>query len=166
MNLWADEGWQRYLFAFVETLPKDAILAGPPMSMDSIPLFSRRKVYLSDEAVQPLYDRYYSIISERVRRNFQAYYATDVETLEKFRRETGVGYMLVRRPDFTHEFSRKRYYWPPYNDYVISLKGDKPASSFVLAHPPRQAVIYEDKTFQVVDLATLRPGSWAPRSSR
>jgi hypothetical protein len=155
LNLWADEGWARYMFAFVETLPKDATLAGPLTSMDDIPLFARRKVYVSDEAVQPLYDRYYSQISVRVRRTYAAYYATDLETVDRFRRETGVGYMLVKRSDFTHEFKRARYYWPPYNDYIIALKGDRPNSAFVFARPPRQAILYEDRDFQIVDLAAL-----------
>ncbi len=54
---------------------KTLLLAGPPTEMDNIPLFSRRTVYVSDEAVQPLYDRYYRQISERVRHFYDAYYA-------------------------------------------------------------------------------------------
>lgn len=156
LNLWADQRFAWKLYEFVERLPKDALLAGPPGEMDNIPLFSRRKVYISDEANQPLYDRYYVEVRRRLMLVFKAYYATDKQVVDEFSHETGVDYMLVRKEDFTHRFRRARYYSEPYNNYILSLKGDRPAGDFIFANPPRQAVIHDDGYFQVVELAKLR----------
>ncbi|RPI20940.1 MAG: hypothetical protein EHM61_25940 [Acidobacteria bacterium] len=155
LNLWADQRFAWKLYEFVERLPKDALLAGPPGEMDNIPLFSRRKVYVSDEANQPLYDRYYQEIRNRLTQVFKAYYATDLPVVADFRKETGVDYVLVRKEDFTHRFRRTRCYYEPYNDYILSLKGDRPAGDFFFANPPGKAVVYDDGYFQVVDLAKL-----------
>ncbi len=155
LNLWADQRFAWKLYAFVEHLPKDALLAGPPMEMDNIPLFSRRKVFVSDEANQPLYDRYYREIRRRLLRTFDAYYATDLKVVDEFKNETGVDYMLVRKEDFTHRFNRTRYYSEPYNAHILQLKAGHSAGEFVFARPPKQAIVYDDGYFQVVDLKKL-----------
>ena len=155
LNLWADQRFAWKLYAFVEQLPKDALLAGPPAEMDNIPLFSRRKVFVSDEANQPLYDRYYREVRRRLLRTFDAYYARDLKVVEDFRNETGVDYMLVRKEDFTHRFNRSRYYSEPYNAHILALKKGHSAGEFIFARPPKQAVVYDDGYFQVVDLKKL-----------
>jgi len=158
LNLWADQRFAWKLYAFVDQLPKDALLAGPPMEMDNIPLFSRRKVFVSDEANQPLYDRYYREIRGRLLQTFDAYYATDLKAVEDFRNRTGVDFMLVRKEDFTHRFKRARYYSEPYNTHILGLKAGHSAGDFVFAKPPKQAVVYDDGYFLVVDLKKLSGG--------
>jgi hypothetical protein len=155
LNLWADQGWASRLFEFVETLPGDSLLAGPPVVMDSIPLFAKRKVFVSDEAVQPLYVRYYAEISARVRATYGAYYSSDVGTVEEFVETRGVDYMVVQIDDFTHRLHRSRYYWEPYNSYVASLIGSRPASDFVFAQAPEQSIVYDDGYFRIVHLPAL-----------
>ncbi|MFB3905553.1 MAG: hypothetical protein ACE15E_19070 [Acidobacteriota bacterium] len=155
LNLWADQRFAWKLYAFVGQLPKDTLLAGPPGEMDNIPIFSRRKVYVSDEANQPLYDRYYREIRRRLLRTFDAYYARDPKVIEDFRNETGVDYMLVRKEDFTHRFNRSRYYSEPYNARILELKKGHSAGEFLFADPPKPAVVYDDGYFQLVDLNRL-----------
>jgi hypothetical protein len=155
LNLWANQRFAWKLYAFVERLPKDALLAGPPAEMDNIPLFSRRKVYASDEANQPLYDRYYREIRGRLLRTFDAYYARDLRVVRDFRNKTGVDYMLVRKEDFTYRFDRARYYSEPYNAHILALIKGHSAGEFVFADPPKHAIVYDDKFFRVVDLNRL-----------
>jgi len=158
LNLWADQRFAWRLYAFVEQLPKDALLAGPPGEMDNIPLFSRRKVFASDEANQPLYDRYYREIRRRLLRSFDAYYARDLKVIQDFRKETGVDYMLVRKEHFGHRFNTSRNYSEPYNAHILALKAGHSAGEFVFANPPKQAVVYDDGYFRVVDLKKLDIG--------
>jgi hypothetical protein len=155
LNLWADQRWARKLFDSIEQLPKDSLLAGPPMLMDSIPLFAKRKVFVSDEAVQPFYDRYYAEVSSRVYAAYRAYYSADLRTVEDFVEENGVDYMVVQVDDFTHRLHRARYYWEPYNQYVTSLVEGRLPEDFVFARPPQESLVYDDGYFQVVDLPTL-----------
>ncbi len=155
LNLWADQRFAWKLYAFVEQLPKDVLLAGPPGEMDNIPLFARRKVFVSDEANQPLYDRYYREIRGRLLRTFDAYYARDLKVVEDFRNEAGVGYMLVRKEDFTHRFNRSRYYSEPYNAHILALKKGHSAGEFIFANPPKRTIVYDDGYFQLVDLKKL-----------
>jgi hypothetical protein len=157
LNLWADQRFAAGLYDFVATLPKDSLLAGPPIEMDNLPLFSRRKVYASDEAAQPLYDRYYAEISKRLRRVFAAYYAVEEETVREFVLATGVRYMVVRIEDFGDRFDRPKTYHEPYDSYVKSLKAGRSARDFWFAHPPVRAVVYEDRNYRVVDLAAVAP---------
>lgn len=155
LNLWADQQHAAKLYDFVGTLPKEALLAGPPTEMDNIPLFSKRTVYVSDEAAQPLYDRFYEEISRRLKRFYRAYYATDAADLRAFAKETGVRYMLVKSEDFTHEFRRERYYYEPYDSYIKSLITGKNASECVLSNPPARSIVYNDGYYVVVDLSEL-----------
>ncbi len=156
LNLWADQRFAWKLYAFVETLPKDSLLAGPPTEMDNIPLFSRRTVYVSDEAVQPLFDRYYRDISERVRRFYRAYYAHDISTVAEFASSTSVDYMVVRTDDFASKFTRVKYFHEPFNSFIKELKGDRPVTEFVFANPPGSAVVYSDGFFKVIDLRLVQ----------
>jgi len=156
LNLWANQRFAWRLYAFVEQLPKDVLLAGPPGEMDSIPLFSRRMVYVSDEANQPLYDRYYREIQRRLFKTFDAYYARDLRTVEELMNETGVDYMLVRKEHFGHRFNALRTYSEPYNSHILKLRAGHSAGEFVFANPPKQAVVYDDGYFLICDLAALQ----------
>jgi hypothetical protein len=155
LNLWANQRWAAGLYRFVATLPRDAVITGHPMDMDNLPLFSKRTVYVSDEAFQPLYEPYYSEIAGRLRRSYSAYYATDMETLRHFHLETGVRYILVRVEDFGRRFERERYYYDPYDGFIKGLIEGREAEDFLLAAPPSEAVIYRDSYYRLVDLAAL-----------
>jgi hypothetical protein len=145
LNLWADQRFASGLYDFVGSLPKYALLAGPLIEMDSLPLFTRRKVYVSDEAAQPLYDRYYAEVSSRLRRVFAVYHAVDARTVREFAIATGVRFMVVRKQDFTYRYDRPKTYHEPYDSYVKSLKEGKSAGDFWFAHPPAGSVVYEDR---------------------
>ena len=152
LNLWADQRHGAKLYQFISTLPKDAVIAGPPMEMDNIPLFARRIVFVSDEAAQPLYPRFYQEMKRRLKESYAAYYATDERVVREFGVKNRVRYMVVKKEDFTHGLHRGKYY-EPYNGYIKSLIHQKSPAEFVA---PRLPSIYNDGAYAVVDLSALR----------
>lgn len=152
LNLWANQSHAAKLYDFIATLPKDALIAGPPMETDNLPLFSQRKVYVSNEANQPLYTTFYRQISERLKTFYAAYYASDRATVQNFAKKTGVHYMLVKTEDFTHRFDRDTYYYEPYNTFIKSLMAGKTPDDFFFAHPPKSSILYDDGYYQLIQL--------------
>lgn len=153
LNLWANQRHAAKLYEFISTLPKNTLIAGPPMEADNLPLFSQRKVYISNEANQPLYTSFYQKISERLKTFYTAYYATDQATVQNFAKQTGVHYMLIKTEDFTHRFHRDTYYYEPYNTFIKSLIANKNPDDFFFAHPPKSSVLYDNNYYQVIKLS-------------
>ncbi|MBI4445355.1 MAG: hypothetical protein HY645_05535 [Acidobacteria bacterium] len=152
LNLWADQRYASRFYQFVSEIPRDAVLAGPPLEMDSIPLFSRRIVFVSDEAAQPLYDAYYREMRRRLQEFYTAYYATDAKAVMDFARRNRVGFMVIKKEDFTFQFNRQKYYHEPYNKHIKQLLRGREAQELFFAHPPECSVIYDDGYLQLVQL--------------
>lgn len=132
---------ERELLRFLETLPKDAILAGTPCALDSVPLFARRQILFSCE--QPRRD---GIV---IREALKAYYTDDRHVLVDFCQAYSIDYLVVDLGTYSREYlTQEKVFWEPYNQELLARIVDQ--GSFVLADVPGEIKVFQNENFFVV----------------
>ena len=132
---------ERDVYEFVGSLPEDAVLAGDPVLMSGIPLFSQRGVLFRDlhpniNPNAPIYIMDY----------FDALYAESGETVLNFCRRYEISYLVLDRADFTPEYlSQGNFFYQPYNDRIEEMIAGR--SNFVL---PRLQPVFASGPFVVI----------------
>lgn len=106
------------LYHYLQTLPKDVLIAGHPLELDNVPLFARRKVLANQELSLPYYRGYYAEVRRRLHDSLAAYYADDAQEIRRFVHRYGVDFILVNRRHFTPEFLSGAVYYEPFNSVV------------------------------------------------
>jgi hypothetical protein len=139
--------------AFLETLPKDTLIAAHPRDADQIPFRSRRSVLASVETSLPYYAEYYRRAEERTMSELQACYASDFADVERLHSKYGADVFLV---------NRRRYKDRGWRCYAPL---DKPASEwfergrrigFALLNPPPDRVLFRRGDYTVIRLGPPR----------
>ncbi len=132
---------ERDVYEFVGSLPKDTMLAGDPVVMSGIPLFSRRSVLFRDlipnvNPNAPIFILDY----------FDAQYAESGEVVLNFCRRYEISYLVLNRADFTPEYlSQGNFFYQPYNDKIEEMIAGR--SNFVL---PRLQPVFASGPFVVI----------------
>jgi hypothetical protein len=110
------------LYNFIETLPKDALIAGHPELMDNIPTFARRKAFVTYELSHPYRKRYWEQIKKRLFDLFNAYYSENSDQVREFAANYDIDYIIVRDDDFPpHASIHKSLYFEPFGQYIRKL---------------------------------------------
>jgi hypothetical protein len=107
-----------HLYRYLQTLPKNALIAGHPVEMDNIPLFARRKVLVNQELSLPYYRGYYAEVRQRLFDSLGAYYADNMQEIQRFVQQYGVDFILVNTRHFMPEFLSGTIYYEPFNSFV------------------------------------------------
>jgi hypothetical protein len=139
---------ERDIYEFVETLPKDAMLAGNPDIMTNIPLFSKRSVLFRE-----LHPRNGIAILDF----FDAQYAESAEAVLDFCQRYDVSYLVLDTTDFTLDYLAKGdFFYQPYNDKIAEMVAGR--TNFVL---PRVQPVFVSGPFVVIkcDTETVLAGS-------
>ena len=139
----------REMLAFLESLPKESLVAGHPMDMDSVPLLSRRPVLANRELSLPYYMRYYRQVRRRLMDMLGAYYARRWEDVTAFVERYRVSAMVVRKTYFEPPFLEGRIYLEPFNS-AIKAGWEGRTGGFVLADPPRELRCFENERYVVL----------------
>jgi len=139
---------EREMLAFLETLPKSALVAGHPMDMNDVPLLAKRKVLANQELSLPYHTGYYSKVKERLLDLFRAYYASSWEEVEAFVTKYGITALVVNKEHFANNPSDTRVYFEPFDSFVKELMGD--GKNFVLCSPPRERICFENGRYLVL----------------
>jgi len=125
---------ERSLYSFINTLPKDVLIAGTPCTLNSVPLFAKRQILFSCER----YDKEDPIVLNAL----EAYYTDDREVLIDFCRTHNIDYLVVDSETYSTEYLQQGHlFYEPYNQRSLVDIGDR--DQFVLAEVPD-----EDKVFQ------------------
>jgi hypothetical protein len=99
---------EREMLRFVETLPKDALLAGTPCALDNVPLFAKREILFSCEQM--------SADAELMHEALGAYYAPDGQTVAGFCDARGVDYLVIDRKTYSEEYiAAGKVFFDPFN---------------------------------------------------
>lgn len=132
---------------------------GHPQDMDILPLRTGRPVYVFWEAMTPWRPRVYAMTKQRSLESLRLLYAT-AETLE-LKPEYGP-FLMVRKEWFEPKYleGQKPFYAEPMNATLLKEISDVPIKDFLFhpKHPSfdRDALLFEDKFFYVIDLDVLR----------
>jgi hypothetical protein len=111
------------LYAAVDGLPKDALIAGNPELLDNVLTFGRRNVLASFELAHPWSEGYWAMFYPRLAHQAAAYYAKDPETVLEFARAYGVTHLVVREADLTPAAVAKGPLFAPFDDRIRELAG-------------------------------------------
>jgi hypothetical protein len=76
-------------------------------------------------------------MKKRTQSFFDAYYTSDVKTVQNFCEQFGVFYIVVEKRHFTSDYlSKKRMYYEPFNTYIKTITKDK--KNFILVNEERE----------------------------
>jgi hypothetical protein len=132
---------ERKLLAYLETLPKDVLLAGTPCALDNVPLFAKRQILFSCEQLSPDEDL--------MREALDAYYAEQPRVILDFCQTYGVDYLVINRLAYTQAYlDRGWIFFEPYNQELLPRV--KARDSFALAQVPDEAKVFESDGLFVV----------------
>jgi hypothetical protein len=103
----------RPLYAALATTPKDALIAGHPNLMDTVPTFTRRRAFATYELAHPWSRGYWAKLKPRLTDLFRAYYAADPREVVAFCRKYGIAFFIVDDRHFTPAFLQGGYFLFP-----------------------------------------------------
>ncbi|MFH1115582.1 MAG: hypothetical protein V1792_16865 [Pseudomonadota bacterium] len=110
------------LYRFVQSTPKNGLIAGHPELMDNVTTFGKRKAFITYELSHTWYKRYWRDMSEKTFDFFRAYYADDPELIRKFCRKHGIDYLVVREEDFRpNSAASPPIYFEPFGSFIRDL---------------------------------------------
>jgi hypothetical protein len=142
-------------FAFVATLPEDALVAAHPEDADSIPLRTHRSVLASKEVALPYYLGYYRRLAERLEAGLRAFYAPDWSEVEALRERYGADVMVVNRGRFD---LASRIFDEPFGTRLADRLAPGPYDRYVLYSPPEDRILFQRGPWTIVRLGPPRPG--------
>ncbi len=138
-----------HLYGFLQTLPKDILIAGEPFLMDDIPTFANRKVLANDEVSQPYFADFYPMIKERIFSFFDAYYSDSYKKVCDFCRKYKVTHLVVNKKHFSRDYlARDFLYYNPFNGHIKNLIRNR--AVFILPNIPAGEKIFEDGDIFVI----------------
>jgi hypothetical protein len=92
------------LYAALARTPKDALIAGHPNLMDTVPTFAQRRAFATYELAHPWSRGYWQQLRPRLDDFFRAYYAATPQEVLAFCRKYRISFLVVDdrhfRPDF------------------------------------------------------------------
>ena len=137
------------VYRFLETLPKDSLVAAHPNDADDIPLRSRRSVLASMETSLPLYVGYYQRMAKRLEAALTAFHATDFATLDRLHEQYGVDVFVVNQRRYAPGQS---LYFQPFSAAAQKQWARGNREGFVLRDPPPERILFQQGEFSVIRL--------------
>lgn len=136
------------LYDYVETLPKDSIIAANPADMgilDCIPLHSNRKVITAYRFSNDLifYKDLHKKDKEINLETLDAYYAKDLTGLDKYCKKYNITHMIINK-DSLKNYQNQNFF-EPYGSYIKNKSGN-----FILLKQFENGKLLEDSTLSVI----------------
>ncbi len=126
---------------YLQKLPQDSLIAGDPCSLNDVPLYAKRAILFSCEVENPSLDLMLDF--------YDAYYATEMESVAEFCVKQGIDYLVVNEKTFTSAYLQNgRFWFEPIDSEVTKLVASR--GEFALAQVPNS-----DKLFQAEHLFVM-----------
>jgi hypothetical protein len=103
----------RAVYAALADTPKDALFAGHPNLMDTIPTFAQRRAFATYELAHPWSRGLWAQLKPRLADLFRAYYAADPQEVVAFCRKYGIAFLIVDDRHFTPAFLKGGFFLFP-----------------------------------------------------
>ncbi|MDY7093271.1 MAG: hypothetical protein SX243_09895 [Acidobacteriota bacterium] len=143
------------LYAYLQTLPEDTLIAPFPTLGDGIPLFTGRRVVISYELSNPYFTTYWRSMTERLEDFFDAYYAAapDLEPAADFCRKYGVDLLVIDRRAYRNEVitHRRGAYFAPFSQRIRARA--EGVESFALEQLALEAAEFRDGSGEILVVA-------------
>ena len=105
----------RAVYGALAETSQDALIAGHPNLMDTIPTFARRRAFATYELAHPWSRGYWGKLQPRIVDLFKAYYAADPQEVVAFCRKYGIAWLVVDDRHFTPAFLKGGFLLFPYD---------------------------------------------------
>jgi hypothetical protein len=105
----------RAVYAALAETNQDALIAGHPNLMDTIPAFAQRRAFATYELAHPWSRGLWAKLQPRLTDLFQAYYAADPQEVVAFCRKYGIAFLIVDDRHFTPAFLKGGFLLFPYD---------------------------------------------------
>ena len=110
------------LLHYLGTLPKDAIIAGDPLSMDCVTMVSERPVVISRKLYQVFSTNYLHVARPRMFAMIDAYFGTSRAKIDALRSRYGAGYLVVMPSELRgRKLPRDWFKMAPFGGVVAKL---------------------------------------------
>lgn len=110
------------LYKFLQTTPKNTLIAGWPELMDNVMTFGNRRAFVTYELSHTWVEPYWSEVKKRTFDLFKAYYSSSPEEIKAFCKSRGIEYLIVREMDFSPQrLSEPNLYFEPFNGFIWYL---------------------------------------------
>ncbi|MDR3605411.1 MAG: hypothetical protein P4L38_12335, partial [Syntrophaceae bacterium] len=114
------------LYKFIQTTPKNALIAGWPEVMDNVMTFGERPAYVTYKLSHTWVEPYWSEVKRRTFDLFKAYYSSKPEEIRSFCKSNHIDYLIVRSEDFEPERLKKfPPYFEPFNGFIWYLTNSR-----------------------------------------
>lgn len=164
----------RAVYTALAATPKDALIAGHPNLMDTIPTFAQRRAFATYELAHPWSRGYWATLKPRLVDLFQAYYAADPQEVVAFCRKYGIAWLIVDDRHFTPAFLQggyllfpfdkphlpgeakglaERIYGPffaPFDEQIRSITAGR--QTYALLSDPNFLTVIVDKHVRLIDM--------------
>jgi hypothetical protein len=176
----------RAVYAALADTPTDALFAGHPNLMDTIPTFARRPAFATYELAHPWSRGYWSRLKPRLDDLFRAYYAADPQEVVAFCRKYRIDFLIVDDRHFTPAFLQggfflfpgdrphlpetdkglaERIYCPffaPFDEQIRRITAGK--RHFALLSPQVFSIVPLDRHVSLIDMRPwLTQSNYSPR---
>jgi hypothetical protein len=116
-----------YVFRWIKNnTPEDALIAGHPTYTDPVPLYGRRRAFITTETSHPFYPVYYQEVKRRLEISLRAHYAKSLKELVEILAPQEIDYFIFERKRFYPEVLAEESYFPPLGEMVEQLTSGDP----------------------------------------
>ena len=137
------------VYEFLQTLPKDTLIASTPTDGDRIPMRSRRRVLYVVSSLFPYHPLYYSTMKERFDAVLAAMYSPGPEQLLALKQRFGVRYFIVHSDLARHDPVSDVQ---PFRNYVSTIEANLGEKQPYVLSVMSSASVFEKGGFSVLDL--------------
>jgi hypothetical protein len=136
-------------YSRIRQLPKSSVIAGHPVDISDLSLFTQRSVYVSNAALYPYFDALYARMHSRMEALFQASFARDWRVVEAFARDEHVDYLVVN----SERYGERRPRWfATYDREWDRLLRDGKQREIAVLNPPASRVLARVGQFSLLEI--------------
>jgi hypothetical protein len=141
------------VYTFLETLPKDALIAGWPEGiMDNVPYLAKRQAFITRELHQPFNIGFANELRTRMKAFLEAYTASDEEPVRLLRLRFGVTHVLIDRRHFAGHLPR---YFAPFDEWASAAFDSGREKGYYLPRAAGSLSVFEEGPIAILDLARM-----------
>ena len=119
-------GVETALYAFLQTQPKESIIASFSAEVDNLPTFAQRSILVGEEYALPFHLGYYRPLRQRIVDLLQAQYSQDLASVQRFIQTYNISFWLLDRDTFTPDYLRRKHwlqsFQPAFSEAVKRLE--------------------------------------------
>jgi hypothetical protein len=142
--------------------PQNSLVAGFPETVDGVPLYSARQVYLSNETAHPFYDKYYEEVKRRMKIVLNAHYAKDLQEFLSIVQPEKIDYFVFRRDLFYPNMLADPPIFLPFHSFVTDITSKRGVSEYAYKELPKQVDLktapympFKDSRYAIVNVGLL-----------